>query len=129
MLMSRAKVLLVALAPMTLVLTGADEPPAPLAKNGGVDARFVGRWMVTFQNRVLESCEVRDNGTAAESEPLRSAEGQLSQQGGSIVIRFADDRVERWTPVGRRMVVEHWCPAAAYPAEERVVGIADRVQP
>ena len=43
-----------------------------------------------------------------------------------MVIRFADDRLERWTIVGKRIVVEHWCPAAAYPGEARVLGIAER---
>jgi hypothetical protein len=113
---------------MMLVLTAAGDPPAPLVKNPATDAKFVGRWMVTFQNGVIESCEVRDNGSASESETLRSSDGQVTQQAGSIIITFADDRVERWNPVGRRMVVEHWCPASSFPAGDRVVGIADRVQ-
>jgi len=84
--------------------------------------------MVTFSNGVVESCEVRNDGNASESETLRSSEGKVSQQAGAVVITFADDRVERWTAVDKRMVVEHWCPAAAYPAGDKVVGIADRVQ-
>jgi hypothetical protein len=83
---------------------------------------------VTFSNGVIESCEVRSDGSASESETLRSSEGKVSQQAGAIVVTFADDRVERWTAVDKRMVVEHWFPATAYPAGERVVGIADRVQ-
>jgi hypothetical protein len=86
------------------------------------------RWMVTFSHRVIESCEVRNDGSASESETLRSSEGKVTQQANSVVITFADDRVERWTAVDKRMVVEHWFPAAAYPAGDKVVGIADRVQ-
>jgi hypothetical protein len=127
-IMSRAKLLLIAFAGLTLALSAAGDPPAPPVKNPSPDARFVGRWMLTFSNGVIESCEVHNDGSASESETLRSSEGKVSQQGGVIVVTFADDRVERWTAVGKRMVVEHWFPAAAYPAGEKVVGIADRVQ-
>ncbi len=128
-MMSRVKLLLMACASLTLILTSAaGKPPAPPAKNPGPEARFVGRWMVTFANGVVESCEVRNDGSASESETLRSSDGQVSQQTDSVIITFADDRVERWTAVGRRMVVEHWFPAAGYPAGNRVLGIADRVQ-
>ena len=126
--MSRLRLLLIAGVALTLALSAAGDPPAPQSQNPGPDAKFVGRWMVTFSNGVIESCEVRSDGSASERETLRSSEGKVSQQVGSVVITFADDRVERWTAVDRRMVVEHWFPAAAYPAEERVVGIADRVQ-
>jgi hypothetical protein len=127
-IMSRTKLLLVSIATLTLALSAAGDPPASLAKNPSPDAKFTGRWMVTFSNGVIESCEVRNDGSASESETLRSSEGKVTQQAGSVVITFADDRVERWTPVDKRMVVEHWFPAAAYPAGDRVVGIADRVQ-
>ena len=126
--MVRATLPLTAFAALTLALSAAGDPPAPPAKDPGRDATYVGRWMVTFSNGVIESCEVRHDGSASESETLRSSEGKVSQQAGAVVITFADDRVERWTAVDRRMVVEHWCPAAAYPAGYRVVGIADRVQ-
>jgi hypothetical protein len=126
--MSRARILLIAFATLTLVLSAAGDPPAPQVKNPGPDAKFVGRWMVTFSNGVIESCEVRNDGSASERETLRSSEGTVSQQAGAILITFTDDRVERWTAVDKRMVVEHWSPAAAYPAGDKVVGIADRVQ-
>ena len=127
-IMSRAKLLLIAFATLTLALSAAGDPPLPPAKNPDLDARYVGRWMVTFSNGVIESCEVGKDGNASERETLRSSEGKVSQQAGAVVITFADDRVERWTAVDKRMVVEHWPSAAAYPAGDKVVGIADRVQ-
>ena len=45
---------------------------------------------------------------------------------GAIVITFDDDRTERWTPVGKRMVVEHWYLSAQYPCCKPVLGIAER---
>jgi hypothetical protein len=126
--MLRARLVLIAFATLTLALSAAGDPSAPPAMNPRPDAKFVGRWMVAFSNGVIESCEVRGDGSASESETLRSSEGKVSQQAGAIVITFADERVERWTAVDKRMVVEHWCPASACPAGERVMGIADRVQ-
>jgi hypothetical protein len=42
------------------------------------------------------------------------------------VITFNDDRVERWTAVGDRFVVEHWFPASRVPVVAPVLGIAER---
>ena len=111
--MSRALVvgLLLVLAP----LAPAD-PPAPAP---------AGKWRVEFANGVVETC-VFEQGTATESEPLRNSTGKPAAQGGSVVIAFEDDRTERWTAVGKKWVVEHWFPSAAYPAGRPVVGIAKR---
>jgi hypothetical protein len=86
----------------------------------------VGRWTVEFTNGVVERCEVRKDGTAAVVEPRRTTEGKAVVQGGSVVMTYQDDRVERWTPVGRRMVVEHWYPGARFPCAAPVLGIAER---
>jgi hypothetical protein len=45
---------------------------------------------------------------------------------GAVVIAFDDDRVERWTPIGQRIVVEHWYPADSFPCATPVLGIAHR---
>jgi hypothetical protein len=45
---------------------------------------------------------------------------------GAIVITFDDDRTERWTPVGKRMVVEHGYQSSQFPCGAAVRGIADR---
>jgi hypothetical protein len=82
---------------------------------------------VTFANGVVETCEVRADGTASESEPHRSADGKVETSGSALVITFEDGRVERWNLISGRVVVEHWCPAAAYPAGASVVGVADRL--
>jgi hypothetical protein len=93
------------------------DPPAPAAP--------AGKWRVKFANGVVETCAF-DQGTATETEPLRQSTGKPEAQDGSFVIAFGDDRAERWTPVGKRWVVEHWYPSAAYPAGRPVVGIASR---
>lgn len=96
-----------------------DKPPANAP---------VGRWDVEFANGVAEVCEIRGDGTARVIEPRRTA-GGVSAKEGAIVIVFEDDRVERWTRVGERMVVELWSPAARFPSESPVMGIANRRTP
>ena len=86
----------------------------------------VGEWSVEFANGVVETCEIRKDGTASESEPLRKSEGKAVDKDGALVITFDDDRTERWTRVGKRMVVEHWFPSSTYPCGTPVRGIADR---
>lgn len=70
-------------------------------------------------------CQVREDRTASVTEPLRTSNGKLELKDGSVVIVFQDDRVERWTPVGKRMVVEHWYPRAQFPSGKPVLGIAE----
>jgi hypothetical protein len=113
--MSRSVAAVVTL--LSLPLFAPADPPTP--------AGPTGKWRVKFANGVVETCAF-DQGTATEAEPLRQSTGAPVAQDGAVVIGFADDRTERWTPVGKRWVVEHWFPSAAYPAGRPVVGIAKR---
>jgi hypothetical protein len=87
---------------------------------------LVGKWTVEFSNGVVETCELRANGTASVVEPKRSSAGKALARDGAVVIRFEDDRMERWRVRDRRVVVEHWFPASRYPSGPRVLGIAKR---
>jgi hypothetical protein len=106
---------------LAVPLCAAGDPPA-LAKNPS--PQLAGKWTVTFANGVVETCEIRADWTASESEPRRSADGKVEGKDNALVITFADDRVERWTAVDKRVVVEHFFPGAEYPAGSRVLGIA-----
>ena len=88
-------------------------------------AAFKGKWHVEFTNGVKEVCQIRKDRTASVAEPLRTSNGKVEVKDGSVVIVYQDDRVERWTPVGKRMVVEHWYPSARFPSGTPVLGIAD----
>ena len=88
----------------------------------------VGKWSVGFANGVAESCVIREDGAATVVEPHRSSDGKLTAEVGSFLIRFEDDRVERWTPVGKRMVVEHWFPGSQIGEAKPVLGVADRAE-
>jgi hypothetical protein len=88
-------------------------------------AAFKGKWNIQFTNGVKEVCQIHKDRTASVAEPLRTSNGKVEVRDGSVVIVYQDDRVERWTPVGKRMVVEHWYPGARFPSGTPVLGIAD----
>jgi hypothetical protein len=122
-----SRMLLPLVAGLALVLpppTRADTPAPPAAQAGPL----AGRWVVEFANGVAEVCEVGQDGAASVAEPRRSSGGKVTARDGAVVVVYDDDRVERWTPVGRKAVVEHWYPGAAFPSGEPVRGIARRVR-
>jgi hypothetical protein len=84
-----------------------------------------GRWTVEFANGVIEVCEFHEDGSAAVAEPGRSSGGTVVRHEGGFRVTYADDRVERWTPVGSRMIVEHWCPTSEFPIGRPILGIAE----
>jgi hypothetical protein len=119
--MSGTLILLVAAATLACPLSSPGVPPsAPRPDN-----LPVGRWSVEFANGVKEACEIRKDGTASVVEPLRSSAGKVEVKDGSVVLAFQDDRIERWTPVGARMVVEHWAASAQFPSGTPVFGIGE----
>ena len=62
--MSRARLLFVACATLLLALPAAGDRPAPPTRSPAAESGFVGQWAVTFANGVVETCEVRADGTA-----------------------------------------------------------------
>ena len=114
------RLLSASLALFVFALASAGNAPAPKR------SRPAGEWSVEFANGVIETCAIRKDGTVSESEPNRKSDGKAVDKDGAIMITFDDDRTERWTPVGKRMVVEHWYPSSQYPCGKPVVGIADR---
>jgi hypothetical protein len=112
-----------------IVFSAASSASAPKLLEGqpSNDAAF-GRWIIEFRNGVVEECEIRQDGSATVVEPLRASPGRVELGARSVVIRYDDDRVERCTPLGRRMIVEHWFPASAFPAGKAVLGVARRAK-
>ena len=70
----------------------------------------------------------KEDGVAFVTEPGRTSPGKWSVRDRAIVIIFDDDRLERWQLFERRWVVEHWCPSAAFPDQNPVVGNAQQVR-
>jgi len=117
--------LLAAGSVLAFALASAGDPPKPPAPEP-TDGLPAGKWSVEFANGVVETCEVKKDGTASVVEPRRSSAGKVTPRDGSFLIACEDDRLERWTPVGKRMVVEHWYPASQLPVATPVLGIAER---
>jgi hypothetical protein len=89
----------------------------------------VGKWKVDFTNGVVEVTDIfmfDSEGHATVDEPLRKSRGRVVAQGSAFVLTYNDDRTERWTPVGKRFVVEHWFPGSRVPTGTPVLGIAER---
>jgi hypothetical protein len=103
---------------LTVSLARADPPRPELALP-------VGKWNIEFSNGVVEKVDVKKDGTATVTEPARTSDGKVTALPGMFLVVCEDGRVERWTPVGRRMVVEHWASADQYPNGTPVRGIAD----
>jgi hypothetical protein len=107
-----------------LPMVSIGDPPAPPLR--ATDRCLpAGKWRVEFANGVIEDVAVKTDATAQVSEPARSSGGKVVTIAGTALVVFDDDRVERWTKVGGRMVVEHWFPAAQFPNGTPVRGIAD----
>ncbi len=102
----------------------------------------VGEWDVEFANGVTQkvffspdkTVKVDENNRTAvgkatvtgETVVIHASGGKVLVEGEAIVVTYADDRVERWTRSGKRMVVEHWFPANRYPNGRPVLGVAER---
>lgn len=92
-----------------------------------VDEAFVGRWNVEYANGVAETCELVKEGTATSVEPKRNSLGKArNAMKGVVVLVFDDDRIERWTRIGQRIVVEHWPSSNQFPSGSPILGIAER---
>jgi len=104
---------------LTLSVASAGDPPK------GERDLPVGKWSVEFSNGVVEKVEVKRDGAVSVTEPARASDGRVTPLGGTFLFVCEDGRVERWTPVGKRMVVEHWASADEFPSAAPVRGIAE----
>lgn len=125
--MSSLRLLAVAIA-LAVCLSASARAPAPLPKRERAPTLPVGQWTVRFGNGVVQNCEVRQDGAVHVVEPYRNSGGKATLRGRAVVIICDDDRAERWTRDGGRMVVEHWCPASAFPDGQAVRGVAERAR-
>lgn len=85
-----------------------------------------GTWWTKFANGVNQRNTMRQADCRGGNDHGWSSEGKIDHDNGRIIVTYDDDRIERWTRVRHRMVVEHWHPASAYPDATPIVGIAER---
>lgn len=117
--------------PMLGTAANADEPtrvqqdgPVPHA-GPEVSQPVAGKWIVEFANGVTETYWFFTDGRVAVFEPRRLAGVKQTVKDNSVEIVFGDDRVERWTRVGNRHVVERWFPGSQFPTATPLRGIAE----
>jgi hypothetical protein len=126
----RLLIILLVCASIVVAQDSRGDRPRPPATETGLGrppqaALPIGKWKVEFANGVIEECHIGDGGECTVEEPRRKSNGVAEFKGGSVVIAFSDNRVERWTPVAKRYVVEHWFPASQVPVTSSVLGIAE----
>ena len=79
--------------------------------------RLKGRWVVTYANRTRHTREIHEN-------QLVNNRDELVEENGDILIVFPNV-IERITPVGDKLFVEHFNPHSTYPnGIPAVMGIA-----
>lgn len=76
-----------------------------------------GKWNLVKANGVLGTYQFRPDGSVNWTEKDRTTLGKATAKDGVIVVVYPDDRTERMTWSGRRLIVEHWVPSANYPAK------------
>ena len=105
-------------------------PSPPGIKPADRLSKWKGHWNVEFANGVRQVHELRSDYTATVKARNWSSRGRVQFQfdGKSVTITYRDNRVERWTPVGNQMVVEHWFPASRLPKTAPVLGIGERAK-
>ena len=109
-------------------VAGRTPPKEAGPKDPPEAALPVGNWNIEFSNGVTEMCGIGNGGESTVVEPRRRSNGMAEVQGGSVVITFQDDRIERWNPVGKRFVVEHWFPGSGFPTAAPILGFAERAE-
>jgi hypothetical protein len=82
-------------------------------------------WQAKFANGIEQVYVLSSDGTATVSSSLWQDTGTIERGEGYLIIRFSQDRAERWTAVGEKMVIEHWFPASRLPTQAPVLGIAE----
>lgn len=104
------------------------EAAPPVPPRVGRLAVPTGKWQMVNAQGVRGSYEFRANGTVLWTEKLRRATGKCTVKDGSILIVYEDDRTERLTPSGPRMIVEHWYPSSRHPAGYPVFAYAEKAK-
>jgi hypothetical protein len=106
-----------------------DGTPLPPVVTSEAAANLpAGKWRVDYANGVSEVCSVNKDGLALVTDPVRIV-GKAAVSGSAILMLFENGRVQRWTPVGNRFVVEHWFPGDKFPSTAAsTVGIAEPAQ-
>lgn len=88
----------------------------------------IGKWQMIKDGSVFGSYEFRRDGSVMWTEAIRQAVGKATVMDDAILVVYQDDRTEKITPFGPRLIVEHWHPSSQYPASRPVFVYAEKVK-
>lgn len=97
-----------------------------LIDNPALLREWAGHWRAEFANGIVQTYTLSADGSATVDAGAWHDTGTVEKGNGYFIVRFSEDRAERWTRVGGRMVIEHWFPASRLPTEPPVLGIAEQ---
>jgi len=112
---------------------GATTLESVKGNSAGVRYPF-GKWqMITSSGpyaptSILGTYDFRSDGTVFWKEKARQAFGKVTIRDGVILVVYPDDRTERITPSGPRLLIEHWCPSSNYPSKFPMFVYAERIK-
>lgn len=108
---------LLTLLPVGLTAKEAKQPSLP-----------TGEFEVHFKNGVVQKCSFGEKSTVKVSQPNRTADGSVEIQGGKIIVRYQDDRLEHWIPADKAYIVNHWHPASGRDQKKQPqTGFAEKI--
>jgi hypothetical protein len=102
---------------------GLDKAPVPTKLK-----LPLGKWQMSNAQGVLGTYDFRIDGTVFWSEKSRQATGKAIVKDGAVIVIYKDDRTERLTLSGERMIVEHWFPSSKYPVSFPLFAYAERIK-
>jgi len=77
----------------------------------------LGKWQMILGTDVVGTYDFRPDGTVFWKQKARQAIAKVTLRDGVILIVYPDDRTERMTPSGSRLIIEHWFPSSLYPSK------------
>ena len=86
----------------------------------------VGVFQVSFMNGVAETCEFLEDATVKVTQENRTAIGRAEVNEDHILVRYEDDRIERWSIMDGAYFVTHWHPISSWPDQANVMGLAEK---
>ena len=92
-------------------LPAAAEPHKPVPPRPKAPG-FTGLWRVIYSHGAVRTYHVGADDTVQFIEERRR--GAL-RRGQHVLLQFGDGKIERWTLVKGRLLVQHWNPASGYP--------------
>ena len=85
-------------------------------------ARLAGDWTITYASGAVRHYTISGDGSAAWTDSNPPKQGKLTQNAGYYLLDFSDGKLEKLTPSGSTIQIEHFDPATKH--AKRIPGVA-----